>query len=75
VSKPSAWDKLRAIFRQEKADLDEMVADATVHGNEVLDQKEREAAASPEEKLRLEQERAAAADAEYEALRKKIEGT
>jgi hypothetical protein len=71
VSKPSAWDKVQAWLRREKADVDEAVAD----GHAAMDRKEAEAAASPEEKLRLEQERAAAADAEYEALRKRIEGS
>lgn len=70
----STWDCLRSIFRREQADLDDLVRDATERGNEVLDRKEREAAASPEERLRLEAERAAEADAEYEALRRRIEG-
>ena len=47
------------------------------HGKDhhwALDEKERELHATPDERLRIEAERAAAADAEYEALRKKIEG-
>ena len=68
------WDRLRAIFRREKRELDDAIADATARGNEALDQRERELAASPEERLRIEQERANAQDDEYEALRRKIEG-
>jgi hypothetical protein len=68
------WDRLKAALRREKDELDDVVADATVRGNETLDRKEREQAASPAEKLRLEQERAAAADQEFEAMKRKIEG-
>ncbi len=51
----------------------EAVDEATARGNESLDRRERELAATPEERLLLEQERAAAADAEYDALRRTIE--
>ena len=69
----SAWGRLRAMFRREKRELDDAIADATARGNEALDRREREMEASPEERLSIEQERAAAQDAEYEALRRKIE--
>jgi len=72
---PSTWDKVRRWFRGEKAELDDMVADATVRGNAALDAKERELQMTPEERLRLEAERAKQADDEYEALRRKIEGS
>ena len=68
------WERVRAILGREKAELDDALADAAERGNAALDAAERELTATPEERLRLEQERAAAADAEYEALRKKIEG-
>lgn len=68
------WERVRAILGREKAELDDALADAADRGNAALDAAERELNATPEERLRLEQERAAAADAEYEALRKKIEG-
>jgi hypothetical protein len=68
------WDRLRALLRTEKAELDDALADAERRGNAALDAKERALHATPEEKLRLEQERAAAADAEYEALKRQIEG-
>ena len=67
-------DKLRALFRREKHELDDALADATERGNEALDRRERELRATPEERLRLAAERAAAQDAEYDALRRKIEG-
>ena len=69
-----AWDRLRAVFRREKRELDDALADATARGNEALDRRERELHASPEERLAIEQERAAAQDDEYDALRRKIEG-
>ncbi|HYD11039.1 MAG TPA: hypothetical protein VEA78_13135 [Acidimicrobiales bacterium] len=68
------WDRLRTLLRAEKAELDDALTDAEVRGNAALDARERELHATPEERLRIEQERAAAADAEYEALRRKIEG-
>ena len=70
----TTWDRLRAIFRREKRELDDVLADATERGNEELDRREREQSATPEERLRIEQERAAEQDAEYEAMRRKIEG-
>jgi hypothetical protein len=71
----SAWDRLRAVFRREKRELDDVLADATERATEALDRRERELAASPEERLAIEQERAAAQDDEYDALRRRIEGT
>lgn len=62
------WDRVRATLRREKVELDELVDEAHV----VLDRKERELAATPEERLALEQERAAAADAEFDEVRERI---
>ena len=70
----SFWDRVRAVLRREKAELDDAVEDAVRRGDAALDDRERELRATPEERLRIEQERAAAADAEYEALRDRIEG-
>jgi hypothetical protein len=70
----TAWSRLRALFRREKRELDDALADAISRGNQALDRRERELAASPEERLAIERERAAAQDDEYEALRRKIEG-
>jgi hypothetical protein len=71
---PSTWDKLRRWLKGEKAELDDALRDAEVRGNAALDAKERELHATPEERLRLEQERAQQADEEYEALKRKLEG-
>jgi hypothetical protein len=68
-------DRLRAALRREKADVAEAWDDAKGRLDDALDRREADLAASPEERLRIEQERAAAADAEYDALRKKIEGS
>ena len=70
----SFWDRLRAALRREQRDIEEAIDDATRRGNAALDEKERELHATPEERLRIEAERAARQDAEYDALRKKIEG-
>ena len=62
------------MLRREKRDLDDAVNDATARGNATLDRKERELTATPEEKLAIAQERAAQADADFEAARRRIEG-
>ena len=69
----STWDRLRALLRREKREVHDALADAAARGNEALDRRERELAASPEERLEIERERAAAQDDEYQALRQKIE--
>ena len=69
----TVWNRLRDLFRREKRELDDALSDATARGNEALDRRERELEATPEERLAIEQDRAAAQDAEYEALRRKIE--
>lgn len=71
----SAWDRLRAALRRERRELKDAVDDATARGNEELDRREREMAAPPEERLAMEQERAAKQDDEYEKLRRRIEGS
>jgi hypothetical protein len=70
----TAWDRLRVLLRREKRELDDVVADATERGNDALERRERELSATPDERLAIEQERAAAQDDEYEALRRRIEG-
>jgi hypothetical protein len=69
-----AWDRVQALFRREKREVDDALADATARANEALDRRERELAATPEERLAVERERAAEQDDEYEALRRRIEG-
>lgn len=68
------WDRIRAALRREKADVDEALAEFEVKANASLDRRERELRATPEEKLAMEQERAAENDAELEAIRRRIEG-
>jgi ABC-type transporter Mla subunit MlaD len=63
------WDKVRSVLRRDKAELDAFVDDA----NQVMDRKERELHATPEEKLEAAQAAADAADAEYEDLKRKLE--
>ena len=69
----SAWDRVRRAFRREKRELDDVVADAEARADEALDRKERELAATPEERLEIERQRAAEQDEEFEALRRKID--
>jgi len=68
------WDRLRRTLQREKRDVDAALADATRRGNAVLDEKERELSATPEERLQIEQERAAKANDEFEAIKRQIEG-
>lgn len=69
------WDRILAALRREKRDVAEAVDEFTTKANEALDRRERELHATPEEKLAMEQERAAENDAEIEAIRRRIEGT
>ena len=69
------WDRIRAILRREKRDLDDVIDDVTQRGNAALDRRERELNATPEEKLAIEQERAEEIDAELDAVRRRIEGS
>jgi hypothetical protein len=70
----SIWDRLRALLGQEAREVEDAIDDATARGNEALDRRARELGATPEEPLAIERERAEPQDAEYEALRRKIEG-
>ena len=68
------WDRIRAVLRREKRDLDEVVDEFQTRANAALDQKEREMNATPAEKLAMEQERGHELDAEMEDIRRRIEG-
>lgn len=70
----STWDRIRAALRREKRDVDEAVEEFTTKANTTLDQKERELAATPEERLAMEQDRGDEIDAEIDAVRRRIEG-
>ena len=65
---------MRAALKREKRDLDEVVEEFTERANRSLDKRERELAASPEEKLEIEQERGRELDEDFEAVRRRIEG-
>jgi F0F1-type ATP synthase membrane subunit b/b' len=67
------WDRLRRALRREASDIEHAIADATHRGHEVMDEKERELAATSEERLLIEQQRAERADEEFEALKRQIE--
>jgi len=69
-----AWDRVRKAFRREKRELDDIVGDATTRADAALDRKERALEATPTEKLAMEQDRSAEVDAEFDAVRKRIEG-
>ena len=69
-----AWERIKAALRREKRDVEQAVDEITRRGDEALDRRERELTATPEEKLGLEQQRAEQIDAEFDAVRKRIEG-
>jgi hypothetical protein len=66
-------DERERVGSVEKRELDDIVGDATARADQALDRRESELQASPVERLRIEQERAAARDEEFEALRRKID--
>ena len=68
------WEKIKALLGREKRELDDVVEDATARANAALDARERELQASPEERLRIEQERSAALDDDFDEVRRRIEG-
>lgn len=68
------WDRIVAALRREKRDVDEAIDEVTVRANAALDRRERELRATPEERIRIEQERAVENDADLEAIRRRIEG-
>jgi hypothetical protein len=68
------WDRIRAALRREKRELDDVVGDATSRAEAALARREHDLQATPAEKLAQEQERAKENDAEFEALRKRIQG-
>ena len=67
------WDKVRAALKREAADARETAQELQRKLDEGLTRRERELAATPEERLRLEQERIAESDAAFEALKRDIE--
>jgi hypothetical protein len=69
------WDRIMTALRGEKRDLDDLVGDVTARGNAAMDKAERELHATPEEKLEIERERGEAIDDEFDAVRRRIEGS
>ena len=69
----SLWKKVRRALRREVKDVEHAVDDALARGNAALDEKERELSATPEERLEIQQRRTSESDAEFDAIRKKIE--
>lgn len=70
----SFWNRVLAALRREKRDVDEAVDEFEQRANEALDRREREMAATPEERLRMEQERSEEVDAQFDEVRRRIEG-
>ncbi|MEY2474891.1 MAG: hypothetical protein QOG87_206 [Actinomycetota bacterium] len=68
------WDRIQAMLRREKRDLDDAIDDLTQRGNAALDRHEHELHATPEEKIAIEQERGAEIDAEFDEVKRQIEG-
>ena len=68
------WRRVRAALRRERRDVDDAIEELTARANATLDQKERELDATPAERLAIEQRRAKQIDADFEAIRRRIEG-
>ena len=68
------WDRIRAALRREAHELDDVVGDAQAKADAALRRREHDLTATPAEQLAMEEERAAENDADFEALRKRIEG-
>ena len=68
------WDRIRALLRREKRELDDAVDQFQERANSALDKRERYLEATPDEKLAIEQDRADEIDAELDAVRRRIEG-
>jgi hypothetical protein len=68
------WDTIRRALRREARDARELLDDTTARGNRAMDRRERELRATPEEKLRIEQEKIAANDAEFDEIRRQLGG-
>ena len=68
------WDRIRAVLRREKRDFDVAVDEFKDRANAALDEREREQRATPDEKLRIEQQRGDDLDAEFDAVRRRIAG-
>lgn len=70
----ATWDRIRALLRREKREFDDAVDDFKARASAALDQRERELHATPSEKIAIEEEHGREIDAEFEAVRRRIEG-
>jgi hypothetical protein len=68
------WERIRAVLRREKRELDDVLDDFEGRANAALDRREREMHATPIERLAMEEERGRENDDELDAVRKRIEG-
>ncbi|NNC90961.1 MAG: hypothetical protein HKN80_00575 [Acidimicrobiia bacterium] len=71
----SFWDRIKAIFQQEAADVKEGLTKAGKSLDAELARKERELAATPEERIDMILEEQEAEDARFEELENKVRGT
>jgi hypothetical protein len=69
----SFWQRLSRVLRREKRELDDVLRGAERSANAALDRRERELTASAEDRFAMEQERAAHLDADFDAVRRRIE--
>lgn len=71
----SWWDRLKAIFKREATDVKEGLNSVGKALDEELARKERELAATPEERIDMILEEQAAEDARFQELQDKVLGT
>ena len=71
----SFWERIKAIFRQEAADVKEGLDQVGKSLDAELARKERELAATPEERIDMILEEQEAEDARFEELENKVHGT
>ena len=70
----SWFEKLRAVFRREAADVKEGLSEVGRSLDAELTRKERELAATPEERIDMILEETEAADARFRELEEKVRG-
>ena len=71
----SFWERIKAIFQREAADVREGLGKVGKSLDAELERKERELAATPEERIDMILEEQQAEDARFEELEKKMLGT
>ena len=71
----SFWERFKAIFRREAADVKEGLTNVGKSLDAELARKERELAATPEERIDMILEQQPAEDARFEELENKVLGT